>query len=90
MKTFAAPFQVVLRSLIACVILAGCESNPGGGTVSVGMYYGVGFYDPWYYGGAYYPPDVIVTPPPEQPDVGPRPEHPIVNPLGPARLVRAR
>ncbi len=60
--------------------LTGCESTDGGGStqVSGSVYYGTGFYDPWYYGG-YYPPDVIVTPPPSNP--GARPSQPIAKPL---------
>jgi hypothetical protein len=80
MKTFAAPFKFVFGSVLALGIFAGCENNPGTVSTSVGFYYGTGFYDPWYYGGAYYPPDCVVTPPPERPDDGPRPEHPIANP----------
>jgi len=87
MNTFSTSFgshsKLAFGSALALMILAGCESNPGSVSTSVGFYYGTGFYDPWYYGGAYYPPDVIVTPPPENPgNPGdqPRPEHPIANP----------
>ncbi|MFN0068739.1 MAG: hypothetical protein ACKVYV_14015 [Limisphaerales bacterium] len=76
-----------LVSLTACALplWTGCESSGGGGgsaNVSGSMYYGVGFYDPWYYGGhSYYDdPDIIVTPP-DRPEGGrPRPEHPIARP----------
>jgi hypothetical protein len=49
---------------------AGCESTDSGGHVSGSVYYGVGFYDPWYYGGYYDDPDYVVTPPdrPNNPD----------------------
>ena len=68
---------------IVCTVLGfistGCESTDGG-SVSGGVYYGVGFYDPWYHGGYYYDdPDIIVTPP-DRPDNAPRPEHPIATP----------
>lgn len=53
--------------------ITGCETTDGGDR-SAGVYYGTGFYDPWYYGGYYDDPDVIVTPPPSAP---PRPAHPI-------------
>ena len=67
--------------------LTGCGTpGEGGGSASVsgGVYYGTGFYDPWYHGGYYYPPGVIVTPPPEggaRPPAGspPRPENPIAD-----------
>jgi hypothetical protein len=70
---------------LAALILAfaGCQTSDegGGGTVSAGAYYGVGFYDPWYYGGDCDDVDVIVTPP-DRPDIGdnPRPSHPIARP----------
>jgi hypothetical protein len=68
--------------LIALAALTGCESTEGGSNVSANVYYGTGFYDPWYYGGYYGDIDVIVTPPdrPDRPDSGPRPEHPIARP----------
>jgi hypothetical protein len=82
-KTLRRPIEVAAALAITLVILAGCESTDGGNTsVSTSVYYGVGLYDPWYY-GAYYPPDVIVTPPPGRPppgDSGPRPTHPIAKP----------
>jgi hypothetical protein len=61
-------------------LLGGCGTTDegGGASVSGGAYYGMGLYDPWYYGG-YIPPDVIVTPP-ERPAPPPRPEHPIAKP----------
>jgi hypothetical protein len=61
------------------LFLAGCESTgEGGGNAAV--YYGVGFYDPWYYGD-YHDDDIIVTPPGgDRPDRGPRPSQPIANP----------
>ena len=59
----------------------GCQSaDDSGAYVSGGMHYGVGLYDPWYYGPETYPPGVIVTPPPERPDTTPHPEHPIAKP----------
>jgi len=63
------------------LILTGCastESEEGSSQISGGVYYGAGFYDPWYY-GTYYPPDVIVTPPPGS-VAPPRVEHPIARP----------
>jgi hypothetical protein len=64
---------------LAAGLFAGCSSDGGGGDVSGGMYYGAGFYDPWYHGGYYNDVDVIVTPP------GPRPERPVARPLPAAR-----
>lgn len=56
---------------LVLLALAGCESTDGeSSNVSGSAYYGVGIYDPWYYGGYDDPPDIIVTPPP-------RPTHPI-------------
>jgi len=93
-----APFDWLLRSLNAVLLLSisgftGCESTDGGGTsqVSGSIYYGVGFYDPWYYGDYHDHGDIIVTPPPggsghpnppgpDRPVPPPRPEHPIAKP----------
>ncbi len=58
----------------------GCESTDGSSTqVSGGVYYGAGFYDPWYHGDIDYPPDIIVTPP-DRPVEPPHPAHPIATP----------
>ena len=88
MSTPAAPSKAPRPrlALVTLVLLAfsGCESTDGGGYVSGGVYYGVGFYDPWYYGGYQDDIDVIVTPPgspstppPGRPTPPPRPAHPI-------------
>ncbi|MFO1477335.1 MAG: hypothetical protein U1F98_11850 [Verrucomicrobiota bacterium] len=70
--------------LLPAGFYCGCESTGGGAQVGVGVYYGTGWYDPWYNGSDYYPPDVIVTPPePGRPDL--KPEHPIVKPTPPPR-----
>lgn len=67
---------VMLMVALGPMLFTGCEST--GGSVSGGVYYGTGFYDPWYYGGYYYDdPDIIVTPPPTRPEPPPRPTHPI-------------
>ncbi|NJM55129.1 MAG: hypothetical protein HC841_03695 [Verrucomicrobiae bacterium] len=71
---------LMLAGLFAALLpfLSGCESAGGGASVSGGIYYGTGFYDPWHYGPGYYPPTVVVPPPrPERPV---RPEHPIARP----------
>ena len=78
-------FAVVWLALGA---FTGCESTDGGGSGSVsgGVYYGVGFNDPWYYGGYYDHDDIIVTPPsdrPDRPDRPVRPEQPIYRPSTP-------
>ena len=50
--------------------LCSCDSGNVQGSVSVGMYYGTSFYDPWMYGpgygyGGYYPPGgAVITPVP--------------------------
>ena len=75
--------KLLTALLLLIPALIGCESTDGGGThVSGGVYYGVGLYDPWYYGPGYYPPDVIVTPPPSGGTTPspPRPTHPIAMP----------
>jgi hypothetical protein len=74
--------SLALLPALACVLVVstGCESTDGGGSsVSGGVYYGVGVYDPWYYGGYYDDVDVIVTPP-GRPDAPVHPEHPIARP----------
>jgi hypothetical protein len=71
-------FSAVLVPVL--VALTGCEST-GGGSVNGGVSYGVGVYDPWYYGGYYHDdPDIIVTPPPARPERPPHVEQPIYRP----------
>ncbi len=69
---------------IALAIVIGCESTDGGhSNASVGVYYGVGFYDPWYYGGYHdHDYDIDLPPPnrPDRPDRPVRPEQPIAKP----------
>lgn len=82
MKTLRLRFGLCAALAVLFANFTGCESTDGGGGVSGSMYYGVGFYDPWYYGGYYDDVDIVV-PPPEQPDrpvPGPHPEHPIARP----------
>src|SRR5262245_58438735 len=80
MKPARFGFAPALALLLAA-LSTGCESTDGGGTsVSGSIYYGTGFYDPWYHGGYWYDdPDVIVTPPPTRPPTTPpvAPAHPI-------------
>jgi hypothetical protein len=81
MKTFVAARKVPAALALLLVLVAGCESTDNGSTqVSGGVYYGVGFYDPWYYGGDYCPPDGIDLPPPSRPVDPPHVEHPIARP----------
>jgi hypothetical protein len=84
MKTFITSFKLIAATMLTLAAFTACESTDGGGgNVSGGIYYGVGFNDPWYYGGYYDDPDIIVTPPdsnPGRPGSGPRPEHPIASP----------
>jgi hypothetical protein len=65
-------------------MVTGCESTGGGSSsANVGVYYGVGFYDPWYYGGYHdHDYDIDITPPdrPDRPDRPVRPEQPIAEP----------
>ena len=64
------PLAIIL--LAAAVGLSSCGDYGGSSSVhgSVGMYYGTGYYDPWYYGPRYGPPVVVVPPPSSRP---PRP-----------------
>lgn len=80
MKSLTLPFRLFAALPLALCALSGCEST--GGSVSGGVYYGVGLYDPWYYGGYDDDIDIIVTPPdrPDRPGNAPRPEHPIASP----------
>lgn len=84
MRTFASRLKLIVALALAPVAFTGCESTEGGSTyVSGSVYYGTGFYDPWYYGGYYDDVDIVVTPPdrPTSPPGGttppPRPTHPI-------------
>jgi hypothetical protein len=66
--------------LLTLGLLTGCESTDGGSSnVNSSFYYGVGVYDPWYYGGYYDDPDIIVTPP-SGGSGGAHPSHPIARP----------
>jgi hypothetical protein len=81
MKTFATSLRISAVFALALVAYTGCEStDSGGGNVSGGVYYGVGLYDPWYYGGYHDDVDIIVTPPSDRPGAGAHPEHPIARP----------
>ncbi len=75
-------FLKVAAAMLALAVFVGCES-PGGGSVSGGVYYGTGFYDPWYYGNYYDQGDIIVTPPPARPEKPVHPEQPIYHPSTP-------
>jgi hypothetical protein len=82
MKTFASSIKFISALGLLLVTSSGCETTDGGGgSASVGMYYGVGFYDPWYYGGYDNDADIIITPPnrPDRPTDRPRPSHPIAD-----------
>ena len=76
MKTLAKVLKLFGASALLIAASTGCDSTDGGGSVSGSVYYGVGFYDPWYYGGYYDDPDIIVTPP-DRPSTPVRPTHPI-------------
>jgi hypothetical protein len=81
MKPFTASIRMWVLLGLALVVLPGCQSTDGGSThVSGSVYYGVGFYDPWYYGDYDGDIDIIVPPPDERPDrpgEPARPTHPI-------------
>jgi hypothetical protein len=73
MRAFRISLGVSAVLVVALFAFTGCESTDGS-SVSGGVYYGTGFHDPWYYGGYYDSPDIIVTPPP-------RPDRPVARPM---------
>ena len=79
MKQLKPAFGFLAAGLFGLGVLGGCGTTGGGGDVSGGVYYGAGFYDPWYYGGYADDVDIIVTPP-QKPAAPPRPSHPIATP----------
>jgi hypothetical protein len=81
MKTLPSLSKLLAALALGLLALSGCKSTEGGGNVSGSVYGGVGFYDPWYYGGYWHDPDIIVPPPPpNRPEPPPRPTHPIAKP----------
>src|SRR5215472_866521 len=76
MKISTAHLKLVGALALLVIGFSGCETDSST-QVSGGVYYGVGFYDPWYYGDYYYDRDIIVTPPEGRP---PEPSHPIARP----------
>ena len=89
MKTPEPFARLAFILLTASGVFTGCESTDSGSTqVSGSVYYGVGFYDPWYYGDYHYDGDIIVTPPSPGSPPGtrppsiqePHPSHPIAPP----------
>jgi hypothetical protein len=83
MSTMRHSFRYV-AVCFALALVTGCESTDGGSSsVNVGGYHGVGFYDPWYYGGYHdHDVDIDINPPdrPNRPDRPVRPEQPIARP----------
>lgn len=66
---------ILAVALLAPFVFVACESTESTGSVVVSSAdYSGGFHDPWYYGGYWDSPDLIVTPPPA------RPEQPIAKP----------
>ena len=81
MRALHNSFKAAALLMLALGMFSGCESTGGGGSADAGFYYGTGLYDPWYYGGYWDDPDIIVTPPPGRPEnPPPRPTHPIALP----------
>src|SRR5262245_26765844 len=81
MKRIVTRCTVLGVGMLALVAFTGCETEDSG-SVSGSVYYGVGYYDPWYHGDYYDDPDLIVTPP-DRPSDTPRPAHPIATPPAP-------
>jgi hypothetical protein len=81
MSTFLRFLKVLLVIALTVTAFTGCESTGGGGG-SASVYYGVGFYDPWYYGD--YDQDIDITLPdrPDRPNRPVHPEQPIARPPG--------
>lgn len=86
MKPIKTWFRFLTTLVFASVLWTGCETTDGGGSAPVSSgYYGVGFYDPWYYGD--YDEDVtVVRPPGDRGHV----ENPIAEPSRGSRDVGAR
>lgn len=86
MKTYRSFFTPIAALLFALGMFTGCESSDSGSSqTTTNVYYGTGFYDPWYYGHCHDDDDIIVAPPPsDRPDWGggdgARPSHPIARP----------
>jgi hypothetical protein len=80
MRISLIPCKLILPLALGVAAWTGCESTDGGASVGGGVYYGVGYDDPWYYGGDWDDPDIIVTPPGDRPGSGAHPEHPIARP----------
>lgn len=74
MKSLPRPLALAGALVLFLSALTGCETADGGGSGATSVYYGTGFYDPWYYGTYHDHGDIIVTPPPG------RPTHPIARP----------
>jgi hypothetical protein len=84
MKTMLQRLGTALALTLGLGLFTGCESSGGGSSNrSTSMYYGVGLYDPWHYGGYYYPPDVVVPPPRPRPPGGAFPPS-ATQPIAPA------
>jgi hypothetical protein len=77
MEIVRKSFGIIAGAVLVLGVFSGCESTDTDASVSGSMYYGVGFYDPWYYGDYDYDSDVIVTPPSRPP---PQATQPIYNP----------
>ncbi len=90
MKTSRFFLKAIAAVVLMAAMFTGCESTDSGGVThsSSTVYYGVGFYDPWYHGDYDHDHNVIVTPPPPgsppgtvpPPNQGARPSHPIARP----------
>jgi hypothetical protein len=80
MKNLIATFRCFILPVLSLVLILGCESTNTGSSHPSSAEYGAGLYDPWFYGSAYYPPDVGLTPPPDGSDDAPKPTHPIATP----------
>ena len=63
MRTLTKALKPLAAFALAFGLGTGCESTDGGSAqVNGSVYYGVGFYDTWYDGDFYYPPDAIAPP----------------------------
>jgi hypothetical protein len=91
MKILSTGLKLAALLLLGLAVFTGCESTDAGGSgPSTSVYYGVGFYDPWYYGDYHDDGDIVVTPParPDRPIDRPHPEQPIARPSSPSASTR--
>jgi len=73
MKARPIFLRIAVAGLLVLGVNTGCEST--GGSAGGSIYYGTGWYDPWYYGSPWRGDTIIISPPPRPgwPAAPPRP-----------------